>query len=69
MTYTIYQDSLTHKFALLALSARSVGRDRLPVVETDRWYDSCQEAIAALSDLLNREDSETDVESDDIARN
>jgi hypothetical protein len=56
MKYTIYEDPRTHAFALLALPNRFVDGDALPVIEVDRWFGSREEAIAALPDLLNREE-------------
>jgi hypothetical protein len=56
MKYTIYEDPLTHAFALLALPARFVEGDSLPIIDVDRWFASREEAIAALPDLLNRDE-------------
>jgi hypothetical protein len=58
MKYTIYEDPLTHKFALLPLPNRFVDGDKLPIVAIDRWFGSHAEAIAALPELLNREERE-----------
>lgn len=58
MKYTIYEDSLTHQFALLPLPNGFVDGDKLPIVATDRWFGSRAEAIAALPELLNREECE-----------
>jgi len=58
MKYTIYEDPRTHKFALVALPNRFVDGDKLPVVATDRWFGSREEAIAALPELLNGEECE-----------
>ena len=64
MKYTIYEDPRTHAFALLALSNRFVEGDALPVSDVDQWFGSRDEAIAALPDLLNREEPDTPHESD-----
>ena len=56
MKYTIYEDPDTHRFALVALPPRFVEGDRLPIADVDRWFASHAEAIAALPDLLNREE-------------
>ena len=56
MKYALYEDPLTHKFALLALPYRFIEGDRLPIADVDRWFGSREEAIAALPDLLNREE-------------
>jgi hypothetical protein len=58
MKYTIYEDPLTHKFAFVPLPARFVDGDKLPGITTDRWFGSRAEAIAALPELLNREECE-----------
>jgi hypothetical protein len=56
MKYTIYQDPLTHKFAVLPLPNPFVDGDKLPILATDRWFDSHEEAVSALPELLNREE-------------
>jgi hypothetical protein len=56
MKYTIYEDPRTHKFALLALPNLFVDGDKLPITDVDRWFGSREEAIAALPDLLNRDE-------------
>ena len=64
MKYTIYEDPRTHAFALLALPNRFVEGDALPVSDVDQWFGSRDETIAALPDLLNREEPDTPRESD-----
>ena len=49
-------DPVTLTFALLRLPDKFVDGDRLPIVPTDRWFDSREEAVAALPELLNREE-------------
>ena len=56
MKYTIYENPVTHKYALLRLPDKFVDGDRLLIVPTDRWFDSREEAVAALPELLNREE-------------
>jgi hypothetical protein len=58
MRYTIYEDPLTHKFALLPLPTRWADGDKLPVPPTDRWFDNHDAAVAALPELFNREEPE-----------
>jgi len=67
MKYTIYEDPLTHRFAFLPLPSRFVEGDELPLVATDRWFGSRVEAIAALPQLLNREESEPEIGLGDAA--
>ena len=57
MKYTIYEDPLTHKFAFIPLPARFVDGDKLQIV-ANRWFGSHAEAIAALPELLDREECE-----------
>jgi hypothetical protein len=64
MKYTIYEDPRTHAFALLALPNRFVDGDALPVSDVHRWFGSREEAIAALPDLLNREEPDNPPKSD-----
>lgn len=56
MKYTLYEDPLTHKFALLALPHGFVDGDRVLISEVDRWFGSREEAVAALPELLNRDE-------------
>jgi len=56
MKYTIYEDPITHQFAHLPLPSRSLDGDRLPAVVTDRWFESHAAAIAALRELLDRDE-------------
>jgi hypothetical protein len=62
MKYTIYEDPRTHRFALVALPGRFVDGDTLPIVDIHQWFGSRDEAIAALPELLNREESEPSVD-------
>jgi len=68
MKYTIYEDPLTHKFAFLALPNRFIDGDKLPIVATERWFGSHAEAVAALPELLNREETEPGVGLDEAAQ-
>ncbi len=56
MRYMIYEDARTHKFAFLQLPNRFLEGDALPVAAIDRWFDSHEEAIAALPELFNRDE-------------
>jgi hypothetical protein len=61
MKYALYEDPLTHKFAFLALPSLFVDGDTLLTVASDRWFESHAEAIAALPELLNREEGEPEM--------
>ena len=56
MRHTLYEDPVTHKFALLRLPDRFVEGDKLIVSSTERWFETRDEAVAALSELLNLEE-------------
>jgi hypothetical protein len=57
----------THTFALVALPARFVDGDKLRIVAANRWFGSHAEAIAALPELLNREECEPGTGLDEAA--
>jgi len=54
--HTLYEDPVTHRFALIRLPEKFIEGDTLPIPPTDRWFASREEAIASLSELLNLED-------------
>jgi hypothetical protein len=56
MRYTIYEDRRTRRFAFLPLPAGFVDGDTLQIAGAGRWFASHADAIAALGDLLDRED-------------
>jgi hypothetical protein len=53
--YGIYEDPVTHRFALVRLPDKFVEGDQLPILPTERWFDNREEAVAALPELLNLE--------------
>ena len=63
MRYAIYEDPATHRFALLPVPSQFVDGDKPPILDVDRWFSSREEAIAALPDLLNREEPNSAVDS------
>jgi hypothetical protein len=67
MRYTIYEDPRTHRFAFLQLPHRFVEGDKLPAVDTDRWFGSREEAVAALPELLDREEDQPVIPADEAA--
>ena len=56
MKYTLYENPITHKFAFIQLPVRFVTGDSLPLPVSAHWFDTRDEAIATLRDLLNHED-------------
>jgi hypothetical protein len=65
MKYMMYEDAITHRFALLPLPNRFVDGDAIPTITIDRWFDSHEAAVAALSELLTRDELEPDARADD----
>jgi len=60
MKYTIYEDPITHRFAHAPLPSHFVDGDRPPAVVTDRWFESHDAAVAALQELLDRDEGAPD---------
>ena len=56
MQHTIYEDPITHRFAVLSLPARFVDGDKVPVRSVTRWFGTQEEALATLSDLFNQDE-------------
>jgi hypothetical protein len=56
MKHTLYEDPITHKFALIRLPERFVEGDALPILPTARWFTTREEAVAALPELLNQDE-------------
>lgn len=58
MKYALYENPHTHRFALLPLPSRFADDDPLPISAIARWFNSREEAVAALPELLSREEDE-----------
>lgn len=56
MKHTLYEDPVTHKFALIRLPLKFAEGDKIPVPSTARWFSTRDEAMAALPSLLNEEE-------------
>ena len=53
MKYTIYEDPVTLKFAWLQLPNKFMDGDKLPILPTERWFDSREDAVAAVGGLTH----------------
>lgn len=53
MKHTIYEDPVTRKFAWIAVPPQFADGDKLPIPPSAHWFDTREEAVAALPDLLN----------------
>lgn len=56
MKHTLYEDPITHMFALIRIPDKFVDGDVLPIPPTDRWFSTREEAVATLSELLNQDE-------------
>jgi hypothetical protein len=54
--HTIYEDRITHKFAVIRLPARFVEGDTVPVPPSTRWFETREQALASLSDLFDQDE-------------
>ena len=53
MKHTRHHDPITHTFALMRLPETFADGDSLPMQPTDRWFDTHEEVVATLPDVLN----------------
>jgi hypothetical protein len=58
MRHTLYEDPLTHKFAVVRLSSRHIEGDTVPIPATARWFGTPKEAVATLSDLFEQDEDD-----------
>jgi hypothetical protein len=54
--HTLYEDPVTHRFALIKLPDKFIDGDRVHIPPTNRWFATREEAVASLAELLNLED-------------
>ena len=62
MRHTLYEDPITHKFALIRLPSAHIEGDTIPIPQTVRWFCTRQEAVARLANLF---DEDEDGQNDD----
>jgi hypothetical protein len=58
--HTIYEDRITHKFAIIRLPEKFAEGDKLPIPPTTRWFSTREETVAALPDLLDQDEAQDD---------
>jgi hypothetical protein len=58
MKHTLYEDPITHRFALIRLPEQFAEGDTVPIGPSDCWFSSREEAIAALPELFNQDDEQ-----------
>jgi hypothetical protein len=54
MKYAVYEHPITRKFALVPLPTPFVEGDPVPLRHNEQWFDTRDEAIATVRDLLDR---------------
>lgn len=50
MKHGLYEDPITHKFAVIRLPSMFRDGDKVPVPPTSRWFETREEAVATLFD-------------------
>jgi hypothetical protein len=55
LKYAIYEHPVTHRFALIQLPDSFIEGDKIPMLPDDRWFNSREEAVAVLPELLELE--------------
>jgi len=58
MRHGLYEDPITHKFAVIRLPSLFRDGDEVPIPRTPRWFETREEAVATLFD--EDEDSSVD---------
>jgi len=58
MKHTLYEDPVTHKFALVRMPPKFVEGDRLPIPPTVQWFTTREGAVAALPGLFEIDDDQ-----------
>ena len=56
MRHALYEDPITHRFAMIGLPSSFVEGDKLPIPPTARWFGTRAEALATIFDLDDQED-------------
>ena len=56
MKHTIYEDPITHKFAIIRLPMPFADGDKLPILPTTQWFATREEVMATLPELFNQDE-------------
>jgi hypothetical protein len=56
MKHTIYEDPITHKFAIIRLPMKFADGDKLPILPTTQWFATREEVMATLPELFNQDE-------------
>lgn len=58
MKYAMYEDRITHEFAVIKLPPRFVEGDKLRIPPSTRWFGTRDEALATLAGLFDQDEDE-----------
>ena len=58
MRHTLYEDPVTHRFALIRLPSRYIEGEKVPIPPSARWFGTREEAVATISDLFEQDEGE-----------
>ena len=56
MKHTIYEDPITHKFAIIRLPMKFADGDKLPILPTTQWFATREEVMATLPELFDQDE-------------
>jgi hypothetical protein len=56
MKHAIYEDPITHKFAIIRLPMKFADGDKLPILPTTQWFATREEVMASLPELFNQDE-------------
>jgi hypothetical protein len=56
MKHALFEDRITHAFAIVRLPARFVEGDKVPVPPDTQWFRTREEAVATLSHLFDQDE-------------
>ena len=56
MKHALYEHPITHEFALVRLPDQFADGDTVPVLASDHWFSTREQALAALPALFDEDD-------------
>ena len=56
MKYALYEDPITHKFAVIVPPGQFALGDPMPRPQPDRWFETRDQAVETLRDLPDRDE-------------
>ena len=55
MRHALYEDPITHKFAVIQLPSKFIEGDKVPVPPAARWFATREEALATIAELFDQD--------------